>query len=54
MNDRLVGRTFNLGDIFKVALRWWECDYVIVIWVRKVELRRFLEILDVSERSIDK
>ena len=43
MNDRGVGRNFNFGNNFKVALRWWECDYVIVLWVLIVELRRSFE-----------
>ena len=43
MNNRGVGRNFNLEDIFKVSLRWWECDYVIVFWVLIVELWRTLE-----------
>ena len=37
-NDCGVGINFNIGNIFKVALRWWECDYVIVLWVLMVEL----------------
>ena len=38
INDRRVGRNLNFGDIFKVALRWWECNYVIVLKILVVEL----------------
>ena len=54
MNDRGVGRTFNCGCILKVALRWWECDYVIVLWVVMVELWRSFEFWVVSVRNIEK
>ena len=54
MNDPGVGRNFNLGDIFKVALRWWECDFVIVLWVLMVQLWRYLKFWCVLERSIEK
>ena len=54
MNDRRVGRNFNFENILKVCLRWWECDYVLVLWVLMVELRGSLEFCVVLERSIEK
>ena len=37
------GEKFKFGNNFKVALRWWEFNYVIVLWVLIVELRRSFE-----------
>ena len=54
MNDRRVGRNFNFEKIFKVCLRWWECDYVLVLWVLMVEPIGSLEFWVVLERSIEK
>ena len=54
MNDRGVGINFNFENIFKVCLSWWECDYVLVLWVLMVELGRSLEFWGVEERSIEK
>ena len=54
MNDRGVGRNFNYGNIFEVAWRWWECDYVTVLWVLMVELWRPMEFWGVLEKSIEK
>ena len=54
MTDRGVGRNFNLENIFKVCLRWWECDYVLVLWVLMVELRGSLGFWGVLEKSIEK
>ena len=44
-----IWRTF-----LKVGLRWWEWDYVLVLWVLMVELRRSLGFWGVLERSIEK
>ena len=54
MIDHRMGRNFSFGNISKVALRWWECDYVIELWVLMVELWRSLEFCGVLERSIEK
>ena len=54
MNDSGVGRYFNFGDMFKVALRWWECSYVIVLWILIVVRWRSFRFWGVLERSIEK
>ena len=54
MNDCGVWINFNFENIFKVCLSWWECDYVLVLWVLMVELRGSLGFWGVLERSIEK
>ena len=33
-----MGRNFDFVEILKVGFKWWERDYVIVLWVLIVEL----------------
>ena len=47
-----MGRNCNFGNIFKVPLRWWECDYVIVLWVLIVERLRPFEFLVFSREVL--
>ena len=52
MGNRRVGSNLNLGNIFKVCLRWWECDYVIVLLVLMVKLGRSFEFWGVLESIV--
>ena len=54
MNDRGLGRNFGFFDIFQVAVRWLECDFVIAFCVLMAELWRSLEFSSVSLRSFGK